>query len=282
MRFLNKLKNIRFKRLFKKRNLALTIIIFLLLAWGLMRGCTQDEMERKRFYLIGRDSTWYPFNLRGKERNLIAFTNDLMAAIAKETKLHFEWIETSPSTLLEGLNIENYDAIISTLQPNFVNRTHYLFSNLFFELGLVLIVQQNSLVTSLKDLQGKTIAISHNSYPIFNSIREGGVQTYNIQLITYDSINQALDLLKTGRLDGIVAHTLTAYALTKSFNRESFKIATPPLTDEGLRLITLQNETSEALIKDFNQALKTIKENGEYAQLIAKWDLIDPSVQFIK
>lgn len=282
MRLLNKLKNIRFKRLFKKRNLVLIIIILLLLAWGLLRGCSQNEAERKRFYLIGRDSTWYPLNLRGKERNLIAFTNDLMEAIAKETKLHFEWVETSPSTLLEGLNIENYDAIISTMRPDFINRTQYFFSNLFFELGLVLIVRQDAPVTSLKDLQGKTIAISRNSYSIFNSIREEGVQTYNIQLITYDNINHALDLLKTGRLDGIVAHTLTAYALTKSFDKESFKVATPPLTDEGLRLITLQNETSEALIIDFNQALKKIKENGEYAQLIAKWDLIDPSVQFIK
>lgn len=282
MRFLNKLKKIRFRNLLKKRNLALIIILLPLLAWGLIRGCSQNKAERKRFYFIGRDSTWYPLNLRGKERNLIAFTNDLMDAIAKETGLHFEWIETSPSNLVEGLNIENYDAIVSTLRPNFVNRNHYFFSNLFFELGLVLIVRQNAPVTSLKDLQGKTIAIARNSYPIFNSIREGGVQTYNIQLVTYDNVNHALDQLKTGSLDGIVAHTLTAYALTKSFDKETFKVATPPLTDEGLRLITLQNETSEALIKDFNQALKKIKENGEYAQLIAKWDLIDPSVQFIK
>lgn len=282
MRFLNKLRNVQFNRLLTKRNIALLVIITLLLTWGLVRSCAREEFARKRFYTIGRDNTWYPFHLKGKEKNLIAFTNDLRAAIAQESKLNWEWVESSPSTLVEGLNDENYDAIISTMQPNFINRERYLFSELFLELGLVLVVHQNSSATSLKDMRGKTIGISMSSYPIFNAIRVGGAHAYNIKLLTYDNINEALDFLENGKLDGVITHTIPAYTWVRGFNKENLKVATAPITDEGLRLVALQNKESEILIADFNRALKTLKENGVYAQLIAKWNLIDPSAQFIK
>lgn len=282
MRFFNKLRNVRFKRLLTKRNIGLFVIISLLLTWGLVRGCAQEETARKRFYTIARDNTWYPFHLKGKEKNLIAFTNDLRAAIAKESKLNWGWVEASPSTLIAGLDDENYDAIISTMQPNFINRNQYLFSELFLELGLVLVVPQNSSATSLKDMRGKTIGISTSSYPLFNAIREGGAHANNIQLLTYDNINEALDLLENGNLDGIITHTFPAYTLVRGFNKGNLKVATAPITEEGLRLVALKNKESELLIEDFNRALKTLKENGVYAQLIAKWNLIDPSAQFIK
>jgi polar amino acid transport system substrate-binding protein len=269
-------------KILTKRNIALILLIIVLLAWGLMRSCTQEEAPNKQFYTIGRDNTWYPFHLRGKEWNLIAFTNDLMAAIAKETKLNWKWVETSPTTLLEGLDDQQYDAIISSMQPNFINRKQYLFSELIFKLGLVLVVQKNSSVTSLKDLQGKTLGISNSSYPIFQDIREGGPHTYDIRLKTYDNINQALDSLENGQLDGIITHTIQAYAITTGFNKNIFKVVTAPITDEGLRLITLKNKDSEALIKNFDQALNKLKENGVYAQLIDKWDLIDPSTEYLK
>lgn len=280
MLFLNKFRH-RLFRYLSKRNIVVAIILGVLLTWGLIHSCSQEEFKRKRFYTIGRDNTWYPFHLGSKERNLIGFTNDLMFAIGKESKLNWTWIETNPSTLEEGLDYERYDAIISTMRPNFMNVDQYIFSDLFFQLGLVLVVPQNSTASSLKDLQGKTIGISYSSYSIFKNIREGGPHLYDIQLITYDKINQAVESLEKGQLDGIITHVISAYALTRSLNQENLKVVTAPLTDEGLRLVGLRNEESKILIKDFDQALKKIKENGKYSQLITKWDLIDPTSQFL-
>ncbi|MBA3816296.1 MAG: amino acid ABC transporter substrate-binding protein [Parachlamydiaceae bacterium] len=279
MRLLKKLKIMHFKRWLTKRNIGIIVIITLLLAWGLLRACGHEKVTRKQFYYIGRDRTWYPFQLMSKERNLIGFTDDLMAAIGKETKLNWEWIETSSSTILDGLYQESYDAIISTVRPTFSNR-EYLFSDLFFELGIVLVVPQNSSVLSLKDLEGKSIGISKSSYSVFNDLREGGARAYDIQLMTYDNMTQALELMKKGQLNGIITHSVPAYSLTNGFNRKNLKVVTAPFTDEGLRLVALKNKDSEALIKDFNQALKKFKDNGVYAELIDKWDLIDPSIEF--
>jgi len=282
MGFPDNLKGMRFNLLVTKRNGILFLIIAALLGMFFFRGCDKEGAPRKHFYTIGRDNTWYPFHLRGKDRNLIAFTDELMTAIAAEARINWNWVETSPSNLLEGLNNENYDAAISTLQPNFFNRNQYVFSDLFFELGLVLVVRQNSMVTSLKDLQGKSLGISTSSFPIINAIREGGAYSYNIHLVVYDNVIQGLDMLENGSIDGIITHTSSAYSLIKTFNKDSLKVATAPFTDEGLRLITLKDGGSEALIEDFNQALKKLKDNGVYAKLIIKWDLIDPSVEYLK
>lgn len=282
MSFFKKIKNETLPNFFRKRNIGVLIFLSLLITWGLIRSCSHPEHMRKKLYYIGRDSTWYPQQLMGKERNLKAFTNDIMAAIAKETQLHFEWIETGPVALIEGLDNGNYDAIISAIRPNFINRNKYIFSDLFFELGPVLIVKQTSSAKSLKDMQDKTIGIRTGSFLIFNTIKEGGAHAYNFLITSYDNANKALESLDKNQMDGVIMEAIPAYAFTEGFYSDRLKIVTPPLTDEGLRLVALKEQDSQELISDFDKALRKLKDDGTYDKLISKWNLIDPQIQFLK
>ena len=51
---------------------------------------------------------------------------------------------------------------------------------------------------------------------------------------------------------------------------------TPPLTQEGLRLVTLKNEKGQQLIDAYNEGLDRLKEAGTYDKLLEKWGLINP------
>lgn len=268
--------------LLKKRSLWILIIIAILAAWLMIRSCSKGHVPRKQLYVIGRDSTWYPEDLMGKERNLQAFTNDLFNAVGQETKLRFAWLEAASSSLVDGLGSDLYDAILSSMQPNFLNQNKYLFSELIFQLGPVLIVRKDSTATSLADMQKKMIGIPNGFNFIFNTIKKSGANAYNMFVIPYANMNKALESLDRNQMDGIIMDVLPAYAYIEGFYSDKLKVVTPPLNDEGLRLVTLKDQESQELINEFNQALETLKKNGTYDKLLSKWNLIDPETQHLK
>ena len=65
---------------------------------------------------------------------------------------------------------------------------------------------------------------------------------------------------------------------TKGYENENklyygkIKIATPPLNNAGLRLVTLQGEHKD-LIDTFNRGLTKLRQNGVYDKLLKKWEL---------
>lgn len=244
-----------------------------------LRSCGgPGETRSKNLYFVGRDPTFYPLQLGGKEKSFLAFTNDLFDAIATQEGIRIEWIDTSGPLLLSGLENGHYDAIVTTLRPNIVNEERYDFSELYFDLGPVLIVPKNSSLKAFKDMQGHTIGINSGLSLIFNAVRETGANIYSLTFVTYDTNNKALEAVSKGQIDAAIIPAVPAYSLIQSFYSGILKIVTPPLTDEGLRLVALNNPRSEHLIKLFDQAVKKLDQDGIYKKLIEKWNLVDPSI----
>lgn len=76
--------------MFAFRWLVLSTVFFLCL------GCTRQESN---FVSIGRDPTWYPFDLGPATININAFTNALIQAINKAEHLHLHVLKKTGKTL---------------------------------------------------------------------------------------------------------------------------------------------------------------------------------------
>lgn len=257
----------------------LIVLGVLLIVWG-VRSCTSSEAPRKTLYRIGRDSSWYPMQLLGKEKNLVAFTNEIVANIASENHLRFEWVESNPNSLVNSLESGAYDFILSSMRPNIVNQEEFVFSELVYEFGPVLIVRQDSKVTSLGDMKGKTIGIPSGFSPIFNAVRIAGAHSYDLLVVTYSDMFQALNALSNDLIDGVIMPAIPAYSDTLGLHAGKLKVVTAPLTDEGIRFIAMRNAKLDEIIDIINAGLKTMRSNGTYNALIAKWDLIDPETGY--
>lgn len=251
----------------------------LLVVWGI-RSCTKSEGPKKSLYRIGRDSSWYPVPLFGKEKNLVAFTNDILGMIASEHNLRFEWVAANPNTLTEGLNSGFYDFILTTMRPNIVNEERYEFSELVFEFGPVLIVRQESEATSLSDMRGLTIGIPSGLSTVFNAVRSAGAHSFDLLVVTYNNMNQAFKDLSNNQIDGVIIPALQAYSFTQGIYAGKLKVVTAPFTDEGLRFVALRSSKYDEILDIINKSLETMHANGAYNALIAKWDLIDAETGF--
>ncbi len=253
-----------------------TIIVIVALVF-LIRSCSSNNKRSQSLYFIGRDVSWYPMQLAAKEKNLLAFTNDLLSIIASNEHLRFEFVDVTPTLLIQGLDNGHYDAIITTMRPNVVNQEKYDFSEMYYELGPVLILRKDSPRLSLKEMKGHTIGIVTGSSLIFNALRETGANIYELTFVSYDTNIRALDALVKKQIDAAIISALPAYSLVQSLYSNSLRIASAPLADEGVRLVGLKNERTENLIDKFDKRLEEATEDGTYKKLIEKWSLIDAS-----
>lgn len=259
----------------KKNKLYLSLIASVLFVlaflWLVVRACSSNGIAEKSIYQIGRDSTWYPLDLRGKEKAMVGFSNDLIAEIGKIQNFKAIIFEVGPNALFDGLYISNYDAVLSSLTPNSMNRNMHAFSEPFYLVGPVLIVRKNSDIHSMNDLAGGKIL----------GIASGALQQYDIPeppdvvIIPYNTSATAMEKLDQNIIDGVLVDALRAYVWTEGFYSSRMKVVTPPLTTRGLRLIAKNNLPNIKWIDQFNAGLKELKENGVYRTLLKKWDLID-------
>jgi ABC-type amino acid transport substrate-binding protein len=162
------------------------------------------------------------------------------------------------------------DAICSTMQPYLFYEKLYNFSDIYLMTGPVLIIPFKAPALPLDKMSGKIIGIQRSSNGAIILEKYPGI----IQR-TYDSIQPALIDITTGDIDGAIVDILSAEAFMQDLFQGQLKIASPPLTPEGIRILALRGHTPE-LIKIFNRGLARLKENGKYAALAKKWKLAEP------
>jgi polar amino acid transport system substrate-binding protein len=257
-----------FKTSSHKKWIYLIGALFLIFLISVMRGCS-NQISPHTVFKIGRDPRWYSLNLMGKERNMTAFTDELLVAIAKVEKLRIEFISDKPAELLPKLENGTIDGVFSAITPDVRTEENFIFSEPYFRLGAVLVIPIQSKTDTREELTNKIIGVQSNLATSLNLQQDSSIR---VQL--YDNILQALTDLDDNRIDGAIFPALPAYIYTSTFYPTRLKIVTSPLTDEGLRLIALKNERGAYLIQHFNHGLSQLKEEGTYDQLIEKWGLV--------
>jgi len=218
-------------------------------------------------YKIALDPAWYSLSLPGRESNLTAFTCELLEAIAKSEKVSIGVYQRSWSNLVFGLQEGEYNAICTTIQPYLFYEKMYNFSDLYLMTGPVLVTPTNSKYTSLSQFSGLEIGFQEgSSAPLILENYPGIIQR------SYESIQTALLDTQNGTIEGAILGILAAKSYTQDLFQGQLKISSPPLTQEGIRLIGIKSR-STTFIRVFNRGLAQLKANGTYATLMKKWNL---------
>lgn len=257
-----------FQRLFRRYGYVLIGIVLGLSIFVLFRSCSLDMLSEKR-YVIEQENNWQKLHAMGKERNISAFNADLLAAIARESGFRVQvTVSTDP---LQELKLKKTQGVLSTMQPNYLNKDTLLFSEPYFRSGPVLITSIADPMEGWNEKRRRIIGISQNS-PSLLSLEEDP----SIQLKTYQDILPALVDLREGKIDGAIFSAMPAYTYTQTFYKNELKIVTLPLTDEeSIRLVALNDASGAELIEQFNAGLHALKEDGTYHNILKRWGLID-------
>lgn len=248
----------------------LTWSLFVVLILGLIfavRSC-RSTAKVPEYYLLGEDSGWYPLQLHGHENTLTAFSNDVLFSIVRREGLKIELSSTSYQRLIEMLDANQYQGVLTAVTPEFSLQEQYLFSDPYYLFGAVIVLPKDSNIDSLNDLNGKAIAVRRGSSVLFN------LPIAPLSIITpFDSPTIVLDSLIRNKTDAVIMDQFTARFFLDGFYSDKLKMVNLPMKLEGLRLMTRKDAVGEALIAKFNAGLKKIKEDGTYRDFLEKWDL---------
>ncbi len=241
-----------------------TLYLFVALALLSCFGCGKKTEEGRR---VGVDASWYPLQFGPRDNNVTAFSTELLAEIGRIENIPFVKVTVNWDDLMQGLQNDKYEVILTSMPPYIFNEKLFDFSAIYLQLGPVLLVPTNSKINSLNMLAGKEVAVisGSNNDLLLQKIPEVLIRYYN-------SIPEALNAILIDKVDGAVIDVLSAVAYCNDLYQGQLKIATAPLNDEGLRMISKQGKSAD-LIKGFNNGLKKMKKDGSYDKLLAKWGL---------
>ncbi|MDN3507038.1 MAG: transporter substrate-binding domain-containing protein [Simkaniaceae bacterium] len=229
-------------------------------------GCS-GKSSSSSTYEIGIDPSWYPLQLADYEKNVLAFSIELLTTISKKENLELSIQSMNWNNLFWGLKEHKYNAVLSSMRPYAFYKNRYNFSDLYLLTGPVIVAPKNSPIKAPSDLKGKEVAVVRGSSAALILQTTPG-----IILKGYDSIPFALEAVAEKNVHAAALEVLIVQSYIRDIYQDTLKIIGPTLSDEGLRLVALSHE-SEDLLKRFNKGLMTLKESGEYEKLLKKWGL---------
>lgn len=251
------------RKLFTGFGIALLKVLLIAL---ILHGCGCGKISGKQKIRIGVDPSWYPLNFGSQTAYVNGFIEDLLLEIAKSEKIQFVRIDVNSGDLVPGLKEGKYDAVLTSMHPFAFHVAKYDFSKNFLEVGPVLIVGTKSPYEKLNKIKGETVGI------LLGDAAGGVLEVYpEISIHTYPTIPDLLNAVAAGEIAGALLNKIPAVNYVSDLYSNQLKIATPPLTNEGIHLIARKGEKEDA-VRLFDRRLKAMKRK-KIPKLLEKWSL---------
>ncbi|WP_182188317.1 transporter substrate-binding domain-containing protein [Pectinatus frisingensis] len=201
---------------------------------------------------------------------LEGFEVDLAHAVAKKIFNDPSKVEFTPvvaKTRGPLLDSGELDAVIATYTINDERKKQYNFSDPYYTDPVGLLVKQSDNINSLKDLNGKTIAVPQGATTrkaVEDAAKAAGIEVKFAEFPTYPECKAAL---MSGRA--------AAYAMDTSnlagYVDDQTKILPDKFAPQEYGAATKKG--NEALAKIINDTFQEMKDSGEMDKLLAKWKL---------
>lgn len=247
--------------------LVLVLSALLILA-GCAAGGQQDNGKGTDVVKVGTDAAYPPFEKIEGTQELIGFDIDIMKAIAKAAGFKVQIQHVGWDPLFEGIDRQKLDAGISAITITDDRKKKYDFSDPYFDAKQLILLPKDSTASSLKDLEGKKIGVQTATTGEI-VVQETFGKTYP-HLRGYDDTPTAIDDLKLGRVDAVVADNGVVLEYLKKLGKDKFKVVEDPSFKPEQYGILVKKGNADLLGK-INKGLKKIKEDGTYDQIYKKY-----------
>lgn len=225
----------------------------------------QKAAGAKQKIVFGSDTAYAPFESQDPStKQLVGFDVDLVAAIEEVTDLDIEIRGMNFDGLIPALETASIDGAISAMTITDKRKQSVNFSVPYYLSGQSVAVRvDNSEIKGFEDLKGKKLGVQ-----IATTGADEARKVPDATVTDYNTINEAFMALKTGVVDAVVNdYPVSAYYIKQ--NPDAAKIVGDLRTSEHYGIAFPKKNTE--LQEKINTALKTLKENGKYAEIYKKW-----------
>lgn len=238
--------------------LALVALVFTIAGCG--GGAKKEE---KKVLTIGTEATFAPFEFTNDKNEIVGFDIDVANYIAKELGMELKIVNMKFDGLIGALAAKQVDLVIAGMTITEERKMSVNFSDPYYDASQVIVVRaDDTSVNKRDDLKGKIIAVQ-----LGTTGADAAAEVEGAQVKPFPKVNEAFMSLKNSQADAVVIDLPVAKAYLKQI--EGLKIVGEPFTEEQYG-IAAHKENTELLAK-VNEALKKMRDSGEYQKVYDKW-----------
>ena len=215
---------------------------------------------------VGSAIDFAPFEFQDEgQKEYQGFDMDLIRAIGKEMGAEVEIQNIGFDGLIPALQAKTVDVLISGMTINDERKQNVTFSDPYYQSGLTMVVRKDEqAIQKFQDLKGHKVAVQIGTTSA-NEVKK----IEGVEVKVFNTPADCFMELKTGGADAVVNdRPVSEYFITKS-GQTDVKELPDMLTAEDYGIAVAKD--NKELADKINAALKTLKENGEYDKIYAKW-----------
>ena len=258
-----------------KKKLFTTVIMAIVViaaTWNLAAaGDSQwSKIEQSGSITVGNCPEYPPFSFRNTSGQVEGFDSDFARALGRALGVDVVMKDTAWEGLVAGMKKGDHDIIISCMSPEEATQASdsVNMSKPYYRLSEIIVTRSDVTdITAKEDLAGRIVGVQANSTSEVagDSLADMGIKVKDIR--RYNRNSEALIDLKNKRVDAVVVGF--AYAATKVKDSPDLKIINDPV--RSVDIVVVLDHGEEALTEKINQAIDTVKSNGEFDRIHDKW-----------
>ncbi|NHN32743.1 transporter substrate-binding domain-containing protein [Paenibacillus agricola] len=235
-----------------------------------------DNIKKSGKINIGLMGTYAPYNFLNDKHEVDGFDADVAKEVAKRMGVEVEFITGEFSGLIEGLQKDKYDALVSQVTITEDRKKTMDFSTPYIKNSVNVIVQEgNTTIQSVEDFKSKKIGVGLGTNDE-KYLRETLIpKVGDFEIVTYNDVITSLTDLNIGRIDATINNM---FAITPLVEKNQIKIkAVGEAIKDDFAGIAIRKNNPE-LLGAVNNALDEMKSDGTFKEIFQKWFGVDPNI----
>lgn len=228
-----------------------------------------DKIKKAGVIRVGMCPEYPPFETINDKGDIEGFDVDLANAIGEKLGLKIEFVNTPYEGLIAGLQNGDFDLIMSGMSPREANAADKTLNitDSYYAVDEIVMTKDQSIKTK-EDLKGKSVgshAGSTSEYAV-DKLKEDGI---DLTSKPYNRHSEAFADLQNDNIDAQIVES--TWAEQKVKDGDGIQILEEPVYSVDMAGIMPKNGAS--FKEAYNNALKEIKDSGEFDKLLEKWAL---------
>lgn len=242
------------------------------LALGACGGQSADTAKTGnagKVYRVASNAEFAPFESMNANNQIEGFDIDLLNAMAKAGNFKVEYKHQPWDSLFPSLNNGDADILLSAITITDERKQSMDFTNPYFEITQVILVQKGKNINSVEDLKtAQKVGVVTGQTGDFAASKILGSNSPKIA--RFESLPLVIKELENGGLDAVVSDSAVVGNYVKNNGDKGFSmVAVPDFEVENYGMAVRKGDT--ATLNMLNDALAKVRENGEYEQVQNKY-----------
>ena len=248
-----------------------TLVVLALAMTVALAGCGSKGASDKSDAIadgvltVGTNAEFPPFEYVGDDGEPDGFDMALIKAIGEKMGVKVEAENMEFDSLVASIG-SKIDVAIAGMTVTDERKNMVDFSDPYYEAVQYVIVPADSAIASASDLEGKTLGVQLGTTGdiIAGGITDATVSQYNKGV---DAVNDLIN----GRVDAVIIDKNPAEVFAEKFGDDVKVIDGADFDFVAEEYAIAMPKGDEALVNAVNQALKDIKEDGTFDELVATY-----------